>query len=377
MIYVLLYSLYGVVAGGLGIAAWRLKQARHRFRQHELLTSAQMIDSLPSVTVCIPARNESHAMTESLQRVLATTYPKLEIIVMDDLSGDKTPALIKAFAHEGVRFIEGKKLPEGWLGKNHALNQLLKEASGTYVLFLDVDTHLSPDTIEQLVAYAEQEKATMVSVLPRREDGLRASTVFAPLRYFWELVFHRTEAPAVASSAWLIHRRQFITDFSDFNKLKNVIQPEAHIAATYMAKDAYRFLMSTPMLGLSHEKKWRSQVDTSVRLLYPLVGMKILNVVAVTLDLLILSAPLFVAIGLLLAGVWIHAIAGLIVYVLGVVVYGAYVRSIWRRGWLVAALLWPIITIQEAVLVVRSAILYRRGQVTWKGRPISLPPRTN
>ena len=46
-------------------------------------------------------------MTDALHRVIASTYPKLEIIVLDDLSADKTPALIKAFAQDGVRFIEG------------------------------------------------------------------------------------------------------------------------------------------------------------------------------------------------------------------------------------------------------------------------------
>ena len=76
---------------------------------------------LPSVTVCIPARNEQHALTDCLQRVLSSTYQKLEIIVLDDVSGDDTSALIKSFASEGVRFVRGSQLAEGWLGKNHAL----------------------------------------------------------------------------------------------------------------------------------------------------------------------------------------------------------------------------------------------------------------
>ena len=64
-------------------------------------------------------------MNDCLERVVASTYPKLEIIVLDDHSQDNTSALIKSFAHKGVRFVEGTKLPEGWLGKNHALQLLL------------------------------------------------------------------------------------------------------------------------------------------------------------------------------------------------------------------------------------------------------------
>lgn len=90
----------------------------------------------PSVSVCIPARNETHAMTQCLERVLASDYEKLEVIVFDDNSADDTSVLVKSFAHAGVRFIPGKKLPEGWLGKNHALEVLAQEASGTYIIFL-------------------------------------------------------------------------------------------------------------------------------------------------------------------------------------------------------------------------------------------------
>ncbi len=369
----ILYCLYVIVASAFGVAAFRLHGALRRFRRHDLMSGKNMIDHLPSVSVCIPARNEGHVMTESLQRVIASTYPKMEIIVMDDLSGDKTPSLIKAFAQDGVRFIEGAPLAQGWLGKNHALDTLLKQASGTYVLFLDVDTHVSPHTIEQLVAYAEREKAAMVSVLPRREDGIRASTIGAPLRYFWELMFHRTETPAVASSAWLLNRRRFIEDFGDFEKLKRVIQPEAHLAATYAAQHAYRFLIGTPLLGLSHEKKWRSQTDTSIRLLFPLLGGNVLHTIVVALDLLILVTPFILLLVLGLPAWSVHAIPGVLLYVAGCVLYGTYLKAIWRKGWLVGALVWPYIVLQEASLVIMSAVQYKRRRVVWKGRRVQLP----
>jgi glycosyltransferase involved in cell wall biosynthesis len=367
----MLYCLYGVVAVAFALAGWRLMQAKRRFRRFEtIIPSAPAV--LPSVTVCIPARNESHAMTESLQRVLASIYPKLEILVIDDLSADATPALIRAFAQDGVRFIEGQRVPEGWLGKNHALNELLKEASGTYVLFLDVDTHLAPTSIEQLVTYAEHEKATMISIMPRREDGIRASTIFAPLRYFWELMFHRREAPAVASSAWLLNRRQFMADFEDFEKLKQVIQPEAHIAATYTQKHAYRFMISSSALGISHEKKWQSQVDTSVRLLYPLLGTRLLHSLMAMIDLLLIVSPIILGIVLVIAGYYWLAAGALSLYLFGAIVYASYLQLIWRRGWVLAALLWPVIVIQETFLIIISATKYRRGTVTWKGRPVTL-----
>ena len=373
MIEGILFILYGVAAAALIMGAYRLRFALTHFKMKQLLSTAHMIEDLPSVSVCIPARNESHAMTECLQRVIASTYPKLEIIVHDDMSGDGTSSLIKAFAHDGVRFVQGDPLPEGWLGKNHALNNLLHEASGTYVLFMDVDTRISKDTIGQLVAYAQQEDAKMVSVLPRREDGFRASTLLAPLRYFWTLIFHRTDAPAVASNAWMIDRRDFTSTTRDFSSMSAVVQPEAVIAAQYAANGLYRFLIGTTMLGMTYEKKWRSQVQTSIRLLYPLLGAKTAYAIFIVIDLLILLLPVAVVVsGFFIGWTYVQLIAGILL--LGfALLYGSYLKHVSRRGWIVSAAFWPALILQEVILITMSAIQYRRNAVTWKGRTVQLP----
>jgi glycosyltransferase involved in cell wall biosynthesis len=373
MLQVILFILYAVLLGIFGLAVWRLRYALTHFKMKALVTTATMIEHMPSVTVCIPARNEDHAMSDALEHVTASTYPKLEIIVLDDMSGDNTSALIKAFAHEGVRFVEGKKLPEGWLGKNHALQGLLEQASGTYILFMDVDTRLAPDSIEQLVSYAQQEKAKMVSVLPRREDGPRASVVFSPLRYFWEMMFHHKSSPATASNAWLIHRQTLLDRWQGFTQFKDAIQPESRISSQLMASQEYRFLIGTPLLGVSYEKKWRSQLLTSIRLLSPLLDMKLSSSIVAALDLLILTTPLWILLSgfvigwnanQIVAGVFILMFAGL---------YGIYLKKVWNKGWVVGALLWSVIVLQEAMLIVASAIAYQQKTVTWKGRVVKIP----
>ena len=169
-------------------------------------------------------------LADCLDAVLASTYPKLEVIVFDDVSGDDTSALIKSFASQGVRFVAGKCPPEGWLGKKHALQGLLDEASGSYILYMSVDTRLTPTAIESLVRYSLEEESKMVSVLPRREDGWRSSVVFSPLRFFWELMFHRRAKPAVASNAWLVHRETLLGQLGGFEPRKTMIQPETAIA---------------------------------------------------------------------------------------------------------------------------------------------------
>ena len=373
MLQVFLYFLYVVLFAMFILAALRLRYADTHFKMKALLTSVRSKESLPSVTVCIPARNEAHAMTDSLQRVIASTYPKLEIIVLDDLSGDDTSALIKAFAHEGIRFVEGTKLPEGWLGKNHALQGLLNQASGTYVLFMDVDTRLSPDSIEQLVAYTLQENALMVSVLPRREDTPRASAFFSPLRYFWEIMFHRTDFPATASGAWMIHRQTLLDRWQGFTQFKEAIQPESLISGALMASGQYRFLIGTGLLGISYEKKWRSQVGTSIRLLFPLLGGKIQHMIIASLDLLIVSAPLIVVMSGIFVGWGMNQIIGAIFYLMFSGLYAVYLRKVWKSAWLIGGFFWAYATIQEATLVIISAVRYAQKIVTWKGRLVKVP----
>jgi len=368
MFELLLYLLYVVLLAAFVVGAWRLKTVLGLFRMKPLHAVAK--NTLPSVTVCIPVRNEEHAMTEALQRVIASDYPKLEVIVLDDQSGDNTPALIKAFAHEGVRFVEGAPLHPGWLGKNHALQELLHEASGSYVLFMDVDTRIAPHTISQLVAYAQQEAALMVSVLPRREDGPRASVLFSTLRYFWEVMFHRNASPAVASSAWLIERQTLLTKWQGFNAFKADVQPEAKIAAELAVAGQYRFVIGTPQLGLSYEKKWRSQIDTSTRLLFPLIGAKIANAIIAALDLIVLASPLLIVLGGFVFGWGIHQLIAEIFWLLFASLYAVYLRQVWAHGWWIGALLWPVIALQEAFIILKSAERYSKNLVTWKGRKV-------
>lgn len=372
MFGVILFILYAILLGVLGVGIWRLRFAYTHFRMKETMTPADMVGDIPSVTVCIPARNEDHALTDCLQRVVASTYPKLEVIVLDDMSGDNTSALIKSFASEGVRFVEGTALPSGWLGKNHALEELLKEASGRYVLFMDVDTRIEPESIEQLVAYAEHEEALMVSVMPRRDDGWRLSVIFSPLRYFWEVMFHRKSAPSTSSNAWLINRKTLLDKWQGFTQFKSAIQPESKFSAALMATDQYRFLIGTEALGIRYEKKWRSQVETSIRLLYPLLGAKVAHGIIALLDMTILSAPLWIVVSGFVIGWSEHQIIAGGIWLLYTGLYASYLRLVWKRGWWLSALLWPVILIQEAIILVLSTIRYNKKTVTWKGRIVKV-----
>ena len=365
--------LLGVLIANLIMAAYaglKLRYGLTHFKMKRLMSEPSMLRDMPTVSVCVPARNEMAVMSECLEKLLASKYPKLEIIVFDDSSADNTSTLIKAFAHEGIRFVEGSPLPEGWLGKNHALQELLRQASGDYILFMDVDTRLGADTIEELMAYCLQEKAAMISVLPRREDGWRWSVIFGTLRYFWEIIFHRQSSPAVASNAWMIEQEALVA-LGGFESIKAMVQPEARLSAQLMAENKYRFLIGTSLLGVTYEKKWRSQAATSIRLLFPLLGGRIYLSVLGVFALLVLLMPFAAFVdGFFMGWSIIQAISGAVLMIF-VILYGIFLRQTRAHTWWLGALLWPLTLMQEIVLLITSTERYLRHDVTWKGRSIT------
>ena len=97
-------------------------------------------DSIPTVSVLIPARNEEQNIRTCLGALMQQDFPKLEIIVIDDQSTDTTAEVVREFQGKStaITLISGKELPPGWMGKNYALYQGVQEAGGEYLLFLDI-----------------------------------------------------------------------------------------------------------------------------------------------------------------------------------------------------------------------------------------------
>lgn len=362
MFTLLLLGLAGAVNGAV-VARLLYAVRLLKMQQYELPPEEQ----LPSVTVCIPARNEIHGMTPCLDRVVSSDYPKLEIIVLDDESRDETSILIKSYAAAGVRFIEGKPLPEGWLGKNYAQSVLAREASGSVVLFMDVDTLIQPHTISRAVAYMLAKKADMVSFIPTREDTWRSSVIFATLRHFWTLLRFSAKRPRAASNAWLVKRQTLLEHLDNDPSLPLSVQVETTIARALADQHSYRLVLSDRYLGLSYEKKWRSQVETSIRLLYPQSGNHWYAALSLVAVLGLLLFP-YVA-------VWYEPWA-LVFILFQYVVARVYLSYVWaRHGW-IGALVAPVIIAQEIILIVMSMWKYMFGVITWKGRPITRSPKS-
>ncbi len=358
MVFLLLLGIVGVI--DLVV----LRKLLLAFRLLKMPTEAtDEVTDLPTVSVCISARDETHAMTQCLERVVASEYPKLEVIVLDDGSRDDTSLLIKSFAHAGVRFVEGKPLPEGWLGKNYAQSILASEASGKYIFFMDVDTLLDRHTIARVVAYNERNHAKMTSIIPIRNDHWQTSTLMTTMRHFWTLMRFRPSRPRAVANAWLIERQTLLDELASDKSLPLSVQLETTIARMLAQTKQYRLVLSSTWLGLRYEKKWSSQVETSIRVLYPQCGKNIFQVAGLILVLAVTVVPYII--------VWLQPWGALFIAVQYLIAY-YYLSHMWARYRLVGALLLPLTIIQEITLLIVSAYRYHFGVITWKGRPITV-----
>ncbi len=108
----------------------------------------------PKVSILIPARNEEHVIGRILQRMTELTYPKdkLQVIVIDDASTDKTGIIAEQYSVMHPYILVAKRSKEdGGRGKASALNAGIKWANGEIVLCFDADYYPQRDIVEKLV----------------------------------------------------------------------------------------------------------------------------------------------------------------------------------------------------------------------------------
>lgn len=337
-------------------------------------------EDLPTLTVALPARNETDDLRECLQTLVTSSYPKLEILVLDDCSQDKrTPDIIKDFAHAGVRFIAGEAPPEHWLAKNYAYQQLAEEANGSLLLFCGVDTRFLSNSLTEIVTQALARKNQMLSVMPRNVSQQKSQLeafILQPIRYAWELALPRRWLghPPVLSTCWLIDA-SFLKKNGGFKAITNSSSVEEYFArAADQTKVGYSFIQSNAAIGLTSQKSLPDQRNTAIRTRYPQTHRHPEIVAALTgAEILIFLLPYVLLIGSLFTHDWLRLVVGLIDVAF---VSAFYVRMLtttfqvftWRSLWLA-----PLAALYDIGMLNYSMWRYEFREVIWKGRNVCIP----
>lgn len=330
---------------------------------------------LPTVTVAIPACNETADLEDCLRSVLANNYPKLEVLVLDDCSQDKTSEIIRNFAHDGVRFIKGAEPEERWLAKNRAYDRLADEANGELVLFCGVDVRFGPEAVRSLVTTLLERKKDMVSVMPRRLSSGALAAFIQPMRYWWELALPRRyfNRPAVLSTCWIIRRKK-LKSLGGFEAVRHAIIPEGYFARELVRADGYSFLRADDVLDVQTRKTLADQRETAIRMRYPQIRRRPEMALFMTVaQLLLMLGPFVVVASTIWSDFGTPQLLAAIACVLLVLTHVSIVQVSNPANVLVAVLNLPLAVLTELVLSYMSMFKYEFSKVDWKGRNICIP----
>jgi glycosyltransferase involved in cell wall biosynthesis len=140
-------------------------------------------DAGPVLTICIPARNEERNVEAVVRGALANADVPLEVLVYDDQSTDRTPAILAALRGEDarVRAVTTEPLPAGWNGKQWGCERMGQAARGQWLLFTDADVRFTPDCFARALAEAARLDAALLSTVPREETGTLLERLVVPM----------------------------------------------------------------------------------------------------------------------------------------------------------------------------------------------------
>lgn len=154
------------------------------------------------ISIVIPARNEELQIGNALTSLLSSTGVDLELIAVNDRSTDQTGRIMDSLAETDPRLkvLHIAELPDGWLGKNHAMQAGAALATRELILFSDGDILFRPRALAAAVHHFHSMRLQHLCLLPKMIPGSlveQAMTCFFGLAFATGLQLHliRTRWP--------------------------------------------------------------------------------------------------------------------------------------------------------------------------------------
>lgn len=121
----------------------------------------------PLVSVVVPARDEARNIEACVRSILATRWPDVELIVVNDESSDGTAEIARTAVSGDRRatVMDNPALPDGWIGKQWACHNGALAAKAAFVLFTDADTRHAPDLLTHSMNAMRERHADLLTVV--------------------------------------------------------------------------------------------------------------------------------------------------------------------------------------------------------------------
>lgn len=199
------------------------------------------------VSVIIPAYNEEDKISQCIESVLNSGYPKskIEIIVVDDGSKDKTIEIAKKAGAKVIKQKHG--------GKVEALNNGVKQSKHDYVIIMDADTFLEPNAVKEIMRHTSNKKLGAVSGLVKVKNkkgllGLFQNVEYIYLYFMREAVSHLLDTSPGISGAFTLFRKEAFNKAGGFDTRT---ASEDFDIALHIKKAGYKIILEPKAVALT------------------------------------------------------------------------------------------------------------------------------
>jgi len=194
------------------------------------------------ICIIIPARNEEHTITKTLESIKIQKYKHLQVLVVNDNSSDATSEKIIDFKKKFQRIIlmNSKKLPSGWVGKTWALKQGVDFAlkkKFKYFLFLDSDISLKKNLLNEAVNFANQFDFIMISLMAKLNcKSMWEKLLIPPFIFFFQKLYpfnqvcNENSNVAAAAGGFILCKTSAFKNNNLYNLISNKVIDDCNIA---------------------------------------------------------------------------------------------------------------------------------------------------
>lgn len=191
-----------------------------------------------TVTIIIPAFNEEKSIERTIESALGINYPveKLEIIVVDDGSKDRTYEFAKKYASNRNRNVKVLTKKNG--GKGTAINMGIAHSRGEIIVSMDADSFVQPNSLKRMIAYFSNEKVMAVtpSMGVHKPRGIlqRIQHIEYYMGVFLRKSFATMNAIHITPGAFSAYRKKFFDKYGGYDE--HTITEDLEIALRIQSK---------------------------------------------------------------------------------------------------------------------------------------------
>ncbi len=335
-----------------------------------------------SVAVVVPACNEEESIAACLQSLVEQDWPNLHIVAVDDRSTDATGSImddLSATYPQRLSVLHVSELPEGWLGKTHAMAVAARHAENTtnprWILFTDGDVLFHPECLRRSLALAESQCADHFITAPTaivHTLGEGMVMAFLQVLGLWGARLWRVSNPrtrdAIGVGAFNLLRASAYKELGGFERLRLQILEDLALGRLVKDSGLRQYVALAPMYVRIH---WapgiRGVLNTMTKNLFAIFRFRITLMAGTCCMLAMLCLGPFL--GLLWSPTRLPSLIGV-----GAIA-SLYLLASRRLSKLSAAnvFAFPFATVLFVYAILRSAVVtLHNGGVSWRGTFYSL-----